>query len=85
MQYVEGSMKAGKPYRQRRMTDSNCAISVEHQARLYAEWARDRGLKVIHIFPPGKTGNARRAYEKLLKCDLDPNTKLVDVDPEDWK
>ncbi len=77
-----------KPYNPRRckLTASNSAIDVEHQVKLYAEWAKKKGLKKIHVFPPGRTGsNSRKAYDKLLRQDLAPDTKLVEVDPEDWK
>jgi len=88
MQYKTGQINDRiKPYRKERSRPrrQNCAIDVEHQVKLYAEWAKRKGLKTIHIYPAWTTGNARRAYDKLLKCDLDPGTKLVDVNPEDWK
>lgn len=86
MRYVENSMKAGKPYRQRRMTNSNCAIDIEKQAKLYAEFARERGLKVIHVFPDRREGtNTFRTRFTLSSQMLMTGVKLVDVDPEEWK
>ena len=88
MQFKPGKLTDPlKPYRKERSRPrrQNCQIDVEHQVRLYAKWAKGQGLKTIHIYPAYTRGNARRAYDKLLKCDLSPNTRLVDVDPEDWK
>ena len=88
MQWPEKDQDAPiKPYNRRRcaLTHSNCAVHVDTQVRLYAEWAYERGLKVIHIFPPRKAGYARMAYDALLKQHLMPLTRLVAVDPEDWK
>ena len=88
MQWPDKSKDAPiKPYNPRRckLTNSNCAIDVEKQVRLYMEWARERGLKQVHIFPPGRMGYARMAYETLLKQPMDPGTKITWVDPEEWK
>ena len=79
MKYVEGSLKPGHEYKQRKMTAANSAIHVDYQIRLYCEWAMEQGLKVIHIFKPAKTGYARWAYECLLKQPLKPSTRLVEV------
>ena len=83
MQYIENSMVG--PYRRRPLTHSNCAIHVEKQVRLYAEWAQQQGLETIHIFPPKRNGNARWTYNTLLEQDLAGSVRLVEVDPEDWK
>ena len=75
-----------KPYNRNRckLTAANCAIDVSKQVRLYAEWANEESLKKVHIFPPGKTGYARFAFDELLKQEMHPDTRLVDVNPADW-
>jgi hypothetical protein len=88
MQYKTGQIDDRiKPYSKARCKPnaSNTQIDVEYQVKLYADWAKKKGLMTIHIFPAGNPGNARKTYDKLLRQDLDPDTKLVEVNPEDWK
>ena len=86
MKYIEGSLKPGKPYRQRKMTHSNCAISVEEQVERYVRWAIEQDLDTVHLYPAsrGVYNTAARAIvmERLAVPRL---TKAIEVDPEDWK
>lgn len=79
-------MKAGKPYKQRKMTAANCAIEWQRQVKLYVEQAIAKGQKVIHIYPPKVRGYAFDT--KWLLADLlkgHPEVKLVMVDPKDYE
>lgn len=84
MQYKEGSLKSKRPYRTRRLTDSNCAIGVEKQVKLYIDWLVKRGRRNMHVWPAGKTGHAAQV-RLLVATQVQCGLKLKEVNPEDWK
>ena len=84
MQYITNSMKAGKPYRQRRMTPANCAVDVTKQAVMYAEWANEQGLTQVHVYAPS-LGRYRNECVAALMDSLHGDCVLQFCDPEEWK
>ena len=84
MKYIEGSLKPGKPYRQRKMTHSNCAIDISRQAVMYAEWAHENWPTEIHAYRPSRSRHQKEFMDALVG-QLDPMVSLKLVDPEDWK
>ena len=85
MQYIQGSLKPGKAYKQRGLTHINCAILVDKQIRLYAEWMVDNWRKVLHVYPvKAKQGYAYWAMQELLKQQLPPSTRLIEVAKGDF-
>ena len=86
VQYVEGSLKPGKPYKQPKLTAVNCARDAETQIEEYVEQAIAKGQKVIHIYPPKTRGyafDAKFQLAHLLKGH--PDVKLVVVDSKDYE
>ena len=87
MKYVEGSMKPGKPYRQRRMTAANCAVTINRQAELYLEHMFRTGQTVVHLYPASHPLSHRQQCRDNFTLGGNPvnGVAIIDVDPEEWK
>jgi hypothetical protein len=83
MRYVENSLKPGKPYRQRKMTNGNCAIDHEKQAKLYMEWAQANNLNQVHSYPDSKNYRTNEVNQIVRTNGF--GIRITQVNPEEWK
>ena len=80
-----------KPYNRNRckLTNGNCAIDAERQARLYMEWALRKGLKKIHVFPENTRSQPSTLSHYGLRAGLRDSGQrwmvFENCNPEDWK
>ena len=78
-----------KPYNRNRckLTNSNCAINAKWQARLYMEWALEKGLKKIHVFPENTRSQQSTLSHYGLRVTLRNLRGMIfeNCNPEDWK
>jgi hypothetical protein len=78
--------KWGRPWRKVKLTDSNCAIDIEKQAKLYHEWMNEKRRCGLHLYPKGPVNSTRQRTREYF-LDVLPLGRFVirDVNPEDWK
>jgi len=76
-----------KPYNRNRckLTNGNCAIDAERQARLYADWALKKGLKKVHVFKRNEHSQPNVEAHMGLAQGGYTQQRLIECNPEDWK